>query len=211
MRATVCEEFVLDGEGRTLEMGGNQRERTLVILKPDAVERKLEYEILKRFAREGLAIVVAKRLFATKDHLDRHFPNTEAWMGDMGVRAVARVEALGKDPVNVYGAADPLQIGRMIADECRFYYASGPLEAVVLEGEDVVTRVRKLIGKTLPSQAEKGTIRGDFAAPPGPRDFLAARNLIHASDSVAEAEREMAVWFSPEELRKGGRIVVTKP
>ncbi|MBI4118472.1 MAG: nucleoside-diphosphate kinase [Parcubacteria group bacterium] len=182
-------------------------ERTLVILKPDAVQRKLEYEILKRFARKGLAVVVSKRLMAKEDHLDRHFPNTEEWMMNMGERAVGRWRAQGEDPKKIYGADDPLEIGKMIAAECRLYYQEGPLEAVVLEGENAIALVRKMLGSPLPSQAAKETIRGYFAAPPGPRDHLAARNLIHASDSPKEAEREMAVWFTPEEMAKGGRIV----
>lgn len=178
-------------------------EQTLVILKPDALERKLVGKIITRFEEAGLRIIRMKKIFATPAQLKDHFPNTNEWIRSMGERACTRlVNELGKNPADCFGTDDPFEVGMKIADGCREYYASGHVVALVLEGTDAVRAVRKLLGNTLPSKAEPGTIRGDFGEKEdmGKLVIGAARNLVHASDSVEEAEREIAVWF-PEEPR----------
>lgn len=174
-------------------------ERTLVILKPDAVERRLVEQIVHYFIKAGLKTIAGKGIEkATKEQLDNHFPNTDEWMRNMGARAAERIKnEFRKDPVECFNTKDPLEIGKKIAEGCRDYYLSGQLVAIVLEGENAVEVVRTLIGKTMPSKAGKGTIRGDLGIHEKFEDLIngAARNLIHASDSVEEAEREMAAWF----------------
>jgi len=176
------------------------RERTLVILKPDAVERGLVRQIFKRFMEAQLGLIRYREIpQVTSEQLDNHFPNTDEWIRSMGTRAVERLEKeLNEDPVKRFGTRDPFEVGTIIANGCRDYYASGKLVALILEGPDAVSTVRKLIGNTLPSKAEKGTIRGDFGIPEDLDDLFrgAAQNLVHASDSVGEAEREIAAWFT---------------
>ncbi len=177
------------------------RERTLVVLKPDAVERKLVGQILSRFEARSLTLVAMKMLRATPEHLDRHFPSSDKWLTGMGKRACERLKKeLNKDPAENFGTDDPLEVGAIIANGCREYYLSGPVVVLVLEGAGAVLAVRALIGSTLPSKAAKGTIRGDFGIPENMENLVggAARNLVHASDSVEEAEREIAAWFPPE-------------
>ncbi len=179
------------------------RERTLVVLKPDAVERKLVGKIIARFEEAGLRIVAAKMVYATAENLDRHFPSAQEWIENMGIRAVERVRnELGEDPVKCFGTRDPCAVGQKIADGCRDYYFSGPVVPLVLEGADAVKTVRALLGNTLPEKAAKGTIRGDFGIPTTMETLVlgAARNLVHASDSPSEAARETAAWFAPEEV-----------
>lgn len=186
-----------------METKTKQTERTLVILKPDALQRNLVGRILFRFAEAGLSIVARKILYATDGHLDGHFLATKQWVRDLGARARERVlRELGKDPTAYFGVEDPHDTGMVIMSGCRDYYRSGPLMPIVFEGEDAVAVVRRLIGKTLPSKALKGTIRGDFGISENGGELVrgAARNLVHASDSVEEAQREIAVWFSPDEL-----------
>ena len=138
-------------------------EQTLVILKPDALERKLIGKIIARFEEAGLEIRGMKLLRASPKQLKNHFPNTDEWIRNMGERACARlINELGKNPVEFFGTDDPHKVGMKIADGCREYYASGYVIALVLEGADAVRVVRKLVGNTLPSKAEPGTIRGDF-------------------------------------------------
>ena len=186
-----------------METQTNRKERTLVILKPDAIQRNLVGRILFRFRDAGLSIVARKVLYATDVHLKGHFPATEQWVTDIGARERERVlRALGKEPTAYFGIESSYGTGMVIVNGCRDYYRSGPLMPIVFEGVDAVAVVRKLIGKTLPSQAERGTIRGDFGIPEDTGELAkgAARNLVHASDSVEEARREIAVWFPPDEL-----------
>ena len=96
---------------------------------------------------------------------------------------------------------DHFEIGTIIINACREYYLSGPLIALVLEGQDAIQIVRALIGNTMPSKAEKGTIRGDFGLPETIETLSATRNLIHASDAPDEADREIACWFTPDEIK----------
>ncbi|MDP3725983.1 MAG: nucleoside-diphosphate kinase [bacterium] len=179
-------------------------ERTLVIFKPDAIERKLVSEIVYRFVAAGMRIVAMKAsIFATEENLNRHFPSTKQWIIDMGKRARERVrKEKGKDPTQCFGVENDYETGKIIRQGCREYYLLGPLCAFVFEGEDAVSRVRQLIGGALPSMAKKGTIRGDLGITEDPDSIAATRNLVHASDSVDEATREISAWFTEEDFRK---------
>jgi nucleoside-diphosphate kinase len=171
------------------------RERTLVILKPDAVSRGpvLVAEIIKRFTSTGFKIIsFTGPIQATKENLDKHFPDTKQWVTDMGTRACGRV----KDPIKTFGTNDPLEVGKLIIRNCRKYYQTGPLCALILERDDAIFFARQLLGSALPSKAEKGTIRGDLGTPEDHNSTAATRNLVHASDSVKDAEREIRAWFT---------------
>ncbi len=140
---------------------------------------------------------------ATKENLDKHFPDAKQWAIDMGTRACSRVE----NPITTFGTKDPLEIGRLIIKNCREYYLTGPLWAVVFERDDAIFFARQLIGSALPSKAKEGTIRGDLGTPEDPDSTAATRNLVHASDSVEEAKREIAAWFTAEEIELCSRAL----
>ncbi len=145
-------------------------ERTLVILKPDAVQRMLTGRILQRFEDAGLKIIGMKMVWVTPEEAEKHY-----------------AEHAGK----------PFYTGLVE------YIRSGPVIALVLEGVNAVSVTRKLIGSTEPSRAEPGTIRGDFAHVSmayADEKGVSVKNLIHASSSPADAEREIRLWFKPEEL-----------
>ena len=150
-------------------------EQSLVLLKPDALERGLTGEIISRFERVGLKIVGMKLLQPTKTHAESHY--TE----DLAIRQ-----------------------GEHIRNAMIEMLTSGPVVAIVLEGIEAVQVIRKMIGETQPIAAAPGTIRGDYAhasfkhANAEPHRQL--YNLIHGSASLEEAKTEIAVWFSPEEL-----------
>ena len=177
-------------------------ERTLVILKPDAVEKGLVGQITARFEEAGFTIV-AMRMFCPQkasEQIDAHLPMNEDWALDMGTRAWKRIrEEFGRDPAKCFGTRSALETGRKIIRGCRKYYRSGPFIAIVLEGPEAVSSVRELIGSTLVSKAAVRTIRGDFGVTENLDELRggAARNLVHASDSIEEAEREIACWFGP--------------
>ena len=148
-------------------------ERTLVLLKPDAVARGLCGRVLARFEDVALKIVAARMVRMDAGLSRRHYFDLE--------------ERFGPD---VY---------RLMAD----FMQSGPVIAVVLEGVGAVALVRKMVGATYPDEAAPGTVRGDFAHQSkayANAHKMAVANLVHASGNVAEAQREISVWFADEEI-----------
>lgn len=184
-------------------------QKTLVVLKPDAVERELVQQILAFLEAEKFSIITQKKVHATEENLDKHFPNDVEWVRALGERACKRItEERGEDPKERFGTSDTLAVGRILMEECRKYYRLGPLVVVVLAGEEAISRVRGLLGSALPSKAIKDakdgkkTIRGLWGIPEDPNSIAATRNLVHASDSETEVEREIAAWFTKEEVIK---------
>lgn len=149
-------------------------ERTLILLKPDAIERGIVGEILQRFERVGAKMVGLKLLTSEKDTAMQHYTDDLAQRRGEHVRTMM-VEML----------------------------TSGPIIALVLEGIEIVEVVRKMVGGTEPKTAAPGTIRGDFAHVSfkhADTAKIGVFNLIHASGSKEEAPVEVSVWFKPEEL-----------
>src|SRR3989344_4385634 len=179
-------------------------EQTLIILKPDAVERGLMGRILSRFEQMGLKIVAAKLMKTPRSLAEKHYPgDREAWLRGMGEKTLENYKKFGQDPVKLLGTNDTHEIGKMIQRWLTDYITSGPVLALVLEGPHAVELVRKICGNTLPFLAAPGTIRGDFAfassylANTGKR---AIKNLAHSSGSVEEANYEIPLWFNSSEI-----------
>jgi nucleoside-diphosphate kinase len=171
-------------------------ERTLIIFKPDAVQRQLVGEILSRFEKAGLKIVAMKMLVADQKLLTAHYPDDLVPI--VGAKTLKDWDSYG---VKTDETAE--QVGRMIIDSTREFMSSGPVIAAVLEAGHAVEIVRKLVGTTGPKDSPPGSIRGDYAHLSLGRASLkreGARNLIHASGSVEEAENEINLWFKPTEL-----------
>lgn len=177
-----------------------RRERTLVVLKPDAVQRSLVGEIIRRYEQTGLKMVAMKMLIPTMEMATEHYMvGGEEWLENVGRKAAAAYEKKGeKSPFATFR-----ENGIAIVKSNAKYLAAGPVVAVVLEGHQAVGIVRKLIGGTEPLSSDVGTIRGDFTidsyglADTGQRSI---RNLIHASGEPAEAEKEIPIWFEENEL-----------
>lgn len=148
-------------------------ERTLVLLKPDAVQRGLVGRILSRFEDVGLKVVGAKMVQATKEHANMHY-------ADVGVRR-----------------------GPKILEQNVLFLLEGPVLALVLEGIHSIDLVRKMVGSTEPKASPPGTIRGDFSHQSyawADAQNMVIKNLIHASSSQDDAKREIPLWFSEKEL-----------
>ncbi|MDP2734841.1 MAG: nucleoside-diphosphate kinase [bacterium] len=178
-------------------------ERTVVVLKPDAVERGLSGEILSRFERTGLRIVGSKTARVTKEFVSIHYPDKVDFLRSMGTKTLEEYAAKGLDPVKEVGTDDPVEIGRRIRQWNMDFLSRSPVIAFVLEGNSAVANVRKLVGSTIPSLAAPGTIRGAYSvdsADLGNQEKRAVQNLIHASGTVEEAEEEIKLWFKPSEL-----------
>ena len=149
-------------------------ERTLVLVKPDGVKRALVGEVIKRFEAKGLKIVGLKMFWADKEFAKKHY--TE----DITKRR-----------------------GEHIRNFLIDFITEGPVVAICLEGVEAVENVRKIVGPTEPKAALPGTIRGDFTHVSysyTDQQKKAVRNLIHASANKEEANEEVALWFSPDEL-----------
>ena len=133
-------------------------ERTLILLKPDTVERQLVGTILHRFEQRGLKIVAMRMLYFTPELARKHYAD---------------------------------HVDKPFYPGLETYITSGPVVAAMLEGMEAVAVVRRMIGPTNGAEAPSGTIRGDFA-------LSSQRNLVHASDSPAAADREIAIFFGNE-------------
>lgn len=175
----------------------------MVVLKPDSVEGGLVGEILSRFERAGLRIVGSKTIRVTKEFVSIHYPDKTDFLRSMGTKTLGEYAAKGLDPAKELGTDDPVKIGQQIRQWNMEFLSHGPVIAFVLEGNNAVSNVRKLVGNTIPSLAEPGTIRGDYSvdsADLGNREKRAVRNLVHASGNVKEAKEEIKLWFKESEL-----------
>jgi nucleoside-diphosphate kinase len=181
-------------------------ERTLVIIKPDAVQRGLIGEIISRLERVGLTIVGLKLLQPTLDQARNHYPATDTQLRQMGNKTIKTYSDLGIDPVAELGTADPIEIGGMIHSWNAEFLSSGPVVACVVRGVHCVRKVRAMAGKTMPIDAQPGTIRGDYSSEsPAVSNLLksSVHNLVHASDdenNPGEPEEEITHWFSSDEI-----------
>ena len=142
------------------------RERTFVLLKPDAVQRGLVGAVLRRFERRGLKLVGLKLTRVTKELAETYYAEHK---------------------------------GKPFLEGLVKYVTSAPVVAMVLDGEGAVAAVRGMMGKTNSAEAEPGTLRGDYALTIG-------RNVIHGSDGLASAKREIELFFKPAELHEYARI-----
>ncbi|ACB39590.1 nucleoside-diphosphate kinase [Pyrobaculum neutrophilum] len=178
-------------------------EKTLVILKPDAVSRGLVGEIITRFEKAGLKIVAMKMVRATPEQMERFYPSSEDWYRSAGSKLLKAYQEIGVDPRLRIGTDDPAEAGRLIKGRLVKYMTSGPIVVLVLKGNRAVEVVRKLVGPTSPHAAPPGTIRGDYSIDSpdlAAEEDRVVYNLVHASDSPAEAEREIKFWFREEEI-----------
>ncbi len=179
-------------------------ERTLIILKPDAVQRGLVGEIITRFEKTGLKIVAAKMVKPSKDLADKHYPvDRQEFIDGMGQKSLDNYKEQGLDPLKELGSSDPHAIGLEIQKWLADFLTSGPVIAMVLEGPHAIEMVRKIRGHTLPIKANPGTITGDYSFDSSSlanKDKRPLRNLVHASGSKQEADFEIGLWFTKEEL-----------
>ncbi len=184
-------------------MGDIRRERTLILIKPDGIQRALSGTILARLEQAGLKIVGLKMVQAGRRLLERHYPSDETFVRTIGGKTREAFESYGMDVRAMMGTDDPVEIGRQVRGWLIEFMQTTAVIAAVLEGAHAVSVTRKIVGKTLPVFAEPGTIRGDFSvdsptvANAGRRPV---RNLIHASGTPEEAALEVALWFAPEEI-----------
>jgi len=175
-----------------------KKERTFVAVKPDGVQRSLIGEIIKRIERTGLKIIGMKMLVATREQATEHYGKDDAWCEKVGERTI---ENYKKDNKKIEKTA--VEYGREVLNGLLNFLTAGPIIAFVVEGNQAVAIVKKLVGDTEPTSSDVGTIRGDFTIDSygiANTDARCVRNVVHCSDKVEEAEREIKIWFKPEEI-----------
>lgn len=174
-------------------------ERTLVVIKPDGVQRTLIGEIIRRYEQVGLKLAGLKMFVPTAEQVERHYLLHPGWKKAVGEKAIESYIGKGVKPPST----DPLKVGDRVIARLKKYLTSGPVIAMVWQGAHAVGIVRKITGGTEPLSSDVGTIRGDFVLDSyqmADTDDRAIRNLIHASGSVEEAEKEIPHWFEKKEL-----------
>lgn len=148
-------------------------EKTLVLIKPDGVQRGLIGEIIKRFEQRGLKIVGLKLVNPDKSAAEEHYTESIA-----------------------------TKHGKHVRDYLLDYITESPIIAIALQGDNAIKTVRKIVGSTYPGEADIGTIRGDFAhaSKEYVKETNQGKNLVHASENEEDAKRELSIWFSIDDI-----------
>ena len=177
----------------------NKQEQTLVIVKPDGVQRGLVGEVIKRYEQCGLKLVALKMLIPSRDQALKHYSVDPEWAFKTGTKSIESWKAKGLTPPT----EDPIELAEGVRKTLLDFLSSGPVVAMVWQGMNAIGIIRKITGSTEPLTSVPGTIRGDYtidsySAADG--DKRSVRNIIHASGSVDEANNEIGLWFTPEEI-----------
>ncbi len=179
-------------------------QKTLVLVKPDGVQRGLIGEFISRFERCGLKIIAMKMVYPNEQLAGDHYIADEEWLVTVGKK---QKEAYAKKGLTI--DKDEKEIGHGVRNQLISFLTMSPIVALVLEGHNAVAHVRKIVGSTSPGDANPGTIRGDYSFDTyelADNSKRPIQNLIHASGKVEEAEREIKLWFREEELHSWTRI-----
>jgi nucleoside-diphosphate kinase len=171
---------------------------SLVLIKPDGVQRSLVGNIMNRFEQKGLKIKALKMIVPTVEQCESHYNKDDDWFLKKGSGIVADLQ---KDNLPIEKEA--IEYGRDIIRNIVQYMTGGPVVAIVLEGHAAPAVVSTIVGGTEPNSADIGTIRGDFTIDSyymSTIDNRAVRNLIHCSEDNDEARREQKIWFTDAEL-----------
>ncbi len=177
------------------------QEKTLVLIKPDGVQRSLIGEIIHRYERTGLKMIGLKFLVPDAKTIEKHYLTEKDWLESVGQKSIESYSKKGLEPPS----RNAKEIGQKVLQRLKKYLSSGPVVAMVWQGNEAVGVIRKITGSTEPLSSDVGTIRGDLTidsyslADP---DDRAVRNLIHASSDVRAAKKEIKIWFKDNEIVK---------
>ncbi|HOR01702.1 MAG TPA: nucleoside-diphosphate kinase [Candidatus Woesebacteria bacterium] len=177
----------------------NKQEQTLVIVKPDGVQRGLIGDVIHRYEQCGLKLVGLKMLIPTKKLTLDHYSIDPDWAIKSGTKTFESYKAKGLP----LPGKDPVEFAEGIRRKLMDFMSSGPVVAMIWQGMGAVAVVRKITGSTEPLTSAPGTIRGDYTIDSytsADADARAVRNIIHASGSVEEAAKEIPIWFDKKEI-----------
>jgi nucleoside-diphosphate kinase len=168
------------------------------MIKPDGIQRSVVGEIISRIERTGLKLVALKTMALDEERLFKHYNKDDAWYTSKGEKVIANMVARGLE-----AEKEALEYGKDIIRALVSYMMSGPVVAMVWEGNESIAIIRQLVGETEPATADVGTIRSDFTLDSyslANFENRAVRNLVHASENQEDAEREIALWLKDGEI-----------
>lgn len=174
------------------------KERTLIAIKPESIQRHLIGEFISKFEKRGLKLVACKLVCPTKAQIEEHYPDDEDWYISSGTKTYESYKAKGIEP-----SMGPIELAKVTRKRLIEHFTDRPLLLMVWEGPHAVVLGRKTAGATNPLVADIGSIRGDYSIESYElADDInrAAHTLIHASDSPEGAQREMNIWFKKDEI-----------
>lgn len=175
------------------------QEKSLVIIKPDGVQRSLIGEVIKRLERVGLKLIALKFEIPTKEKTKAHYTIDPEWIIKAGNKGIESLQKKGEETSHLNAE----EIGLKILAKLEKYMSSGPVVIMIWQGAHVVDVIRKIVGSTEPRTSDVGTIRGDFVHDSYEISNIegrSVRNVIHASGTVDEGQKEIQNWFKPEEI-----------
>lgn len=179
-------------------------EKTLVLIKPDGVFRALIGKVITTFEDAGLKVVGIKMVKPDAAFVATHYVADKDWLLSVGNK---NINAFKERGIKLNETA--LEIGTRVRESLLSYLTSGPVVAMVIEGNSAIEVARKLAGATEPRKADPSSIRGKYScesyeAADGRK--RAARNILHASEDAKTAEHEIALWFKKSEITEYKRV-----
>lgn len=182
-------------------------EKSLVLLKPDAVRRRLIGRIIDRFEQTGLEILQMKMVQkATEQLISDHYQSTPTWLLGVGTKTINSYQKAGRGLEDVeqdFGSSEAMEIGKIVKDRLIRFMTGGPLVAMVIGGNHAIKKIRALAGYTIPTEAAPGTIRADYSCDSpdlATSENRSVENLVHASGNREEADYEIRLWFGDDQL-----------
>lgn len=175
-----------------------KNERTLILIKPESIQRRLIGEFITKFEKRGLKLVAAKLIVPTREIVGIHYPDDDAWYIPTGTKTLASYTAKGIDP-----GKTPRELAVIVREQLIDHFAGRPLFLMIWQGPHAVALGRKTAGATNPLAADIGSIRGDYSCESydfSDNEGRAVHTLVHASGTPEEAKKEIEIWFKPEEI-----------
>lgn len=175
-----------------------KKERTLIAIKPESIQRHLIGEFISKFEKRGLKLVGCKLIVPEKEQIEKHYPDDEEWYISCGTKTLENYKARGIDP-----RMGPIELAKLTRQRLIDHFTNRPLILMIWEGPHAVDLGRKTAGATNPLVADIGSIRGDYSL----ESYELAddidrpvHTLIHASGSTQDAEKEIKIWFRENEI-----------
>ena len=173
-------------------------EKTLLIIKPDALMRGLVGVVFETFENVGLKLLAAKMVRPDAQVIKNHYPGNPEWIKEMGEKTLASFKQSGLDVKEKMKTDDPAKLGQFVYDRLIKYWQEGPIIVMVWEGPGAITIARKLRGHTIPLLADPGSLHSRYSFDSSPLSAgldRVVKTFVHASGSRDEAEREIKYWF----------------
>ncbi|MCL5433973.1 MAG: nucleoside-diphosphate kinase [Candidatus Marsarchaeota archaeon] len=173
-------------------------EKTLVLIKPDGIKRGIVGKIINKFEVAGLKIIAIKMVVPDEELLKRHYKLEKEWYENLWKKSQESAAAKGQILKET-----PIELGTKIQLNLINSVKGNPIIAMIIEGNEAIANVRKLVGATSPSRADPSTIRGMYSTDSydlADSKNRSVKNIIHASDSIKTAEYEINLWFKSNEI-----------